>query len=102
MHCICTVCNNLPSQNSNRRGDLFVHIVIEIPNKLSKQQPRGGSNKRKACVFSISNFPKYTAQAKGVASSLLVAFISISAPLSSNNSITLAKIFNCSEFVLKT
>ena len=28
----------LPSQNSNRRGDLFVHIVIEIPKKLSKQQ----------------------------------------------------------------
>jgi len=28
----------LPSQNSNRRGDLFVHVVIEIPKKLSKQQ----------------------------------------------------------------
>ncbi|MDP6898179.1 MAG: molecular chaperone DnaJ [Candidatus Nitrosopelagicus sp.] len=28
----------LPSQNSNRRGDLFVHIVVEIPKKLSKQQ----------------------------------------------------------------
>ena len=28
----------LPSQNSNRRGELFVHIVIEIPKKLSKQQ----------------------------------------------------------------
>ena len=28
----------LPSQNSNRRGDLFVHIVIEIPKKLSKKQ----------------------------------------------------------------
>ena len=28
----------LPSQNSNRRGDLFVHLVVEIPKKLSKQQ----------------------------------------------------------------
>ena len=28
----------LPSQNSNRRGDLLVHVVIEIPKKLSKQQ----------------------------------------------------------------
>jgi molecular chaperone DnaJ len=28
----------LPSQNSNRRGDLFVHIVVEIPKKLSKEQ----------------------------------------------------------------
>jgi len=28
----------LPSQNSNRRGDLFVHVVVEIPKKLSKQQ----------------------------------------------------------------
>jgi len=28
----------LPSQNSNRRGNLFVHIVVEIPKKLSKQQ----------------------------------------------------------------
>ena len=28
----------LPSQNSNRRGDLYVHIVVEIPKKLSKQQ----------------------------------------------------------------
>ena len=28
----------LPSPNSNRRGDLFVHIVVEIPKKLSKQQ----------------------------------------------------------------
>ena len=28
----------LPGQNSNRRGDLFVHVVIEIPKKLSKQQ----------------------------------------------------------------
>ena len=28
----------LPSQNSNRRGDLFVHIVVEIPKKLSKHQ----------------------------------------------------------------
>ena len=28
----------LPSQNSNRRGDLFVHVVVDIPKKLSKQQ----------------------------------------------------------------
>ncbi len=28
----------LPSQHSNRRGDLFVHVVVEIPKKLSKQQ----------------------------------------------------------------
>ena len=28
----------LPNQNSNRRGDLFVHLVVEIPKKLSKQQ----------------------------------------------------------------
>jgi len=28
----------LPSQNSNRRGDLFVRVVVEIPKKLSKQQ----------------------------------------------------------------
>ena len=28
----------LPGQNSNRRGDLFVHLVVEIPKKLSKQQ----------------------------------------------------------------
>ena len=28
----------LPGQNSNRRGDLFVHVVVEIPKKLSKQQ----------------------------------------------------------------
>ena len=28
----------LPSQNSSRRGDLFVHVVVEIPKKLSKQQ----------------------------------------------------------------
>ena len=28
----------LPSQNSKRRGDLFVHVVVEIPKKLSKQQ----------------------------------------------------------------
>ena len=28
----------LPSQNSNRRGDLFVHVVVEIPKKLSKHQ----------------------------------------------------------------
>ena len=28
----------LPSRNSNRRGDLFVHLVVEIPKKLSKQQ----------------------------------------------------------------
>ena len=28
----------LPNQNSNRRGDLFVHVVVEIPKKLSKQQ----------------------------------------------------------------
>ena len=28
----------LPSQNSGRRGDLFVHVVVEIPKKLSKQQ----------------------------------------------------------------
>jgi len=28
----------LPSPNSNRRGDLFVHVVVEIPKKLSKQQ----------------------------------------------------------------
>jgi len=28
----------LPRQNSNRRGDLFVHVVVEIPKKLSKQQ----------------------------------------------------------------
>ena len=28
----------LPGQNSNRRGDLFVHLVVEIPKKISKQQ----------------------------------------------------------------
>ncbi len=28
----------LPGPNSNRRGDLFVHVVVEIPKKLSKQQ----------------------------------------------------------------
>ena len=28
----------LPSQNSNRRGDLFIRVVVEIPKKLSKQQ----------------------------------------------------------------
>jgi molecular chaperone DnaJ len=28
----------LPSQNSNRRGDLFVRVVVEIPKKLSKHQ----------------------------------------------------------------
>lgn len=28
----------LPSQNSNRRGDLFVRVVVEIPKKISKQQ----------------------------------------------------------------
>ena len=28
----------LPSQNSNRRGDLFVRVVVEIPKKLSKQK----------------------------------------------------------------
>ena len=28
----------LPNQNSNRRGYLFVHLVVEIPKKLSKQQ----------------------------------------------------------------
>ena len=28
----------LPSQNSSRRGDLFVHVVVEIPKKISKQQ----------------------------------------------------------------
>tara|TARA_Y100000590_G_scaffold420543_1_gene523345 strand:+ start:94 stop:1194 length:1101 start_codon:yes stop_codon:yes gene_type:complete len=28
----------LPSQNSNRRGDLFVRVVVEIPKKLSKNQ----------------------------------------------------------------
>ena len=26
----------LPSQNSNRRGDLFVHVVVEIPKKTVK------------------------------------------------------------------
>ena len=28
----------LPNQNSNRRGDLFVRVVVEIPKKLSKEQ----------------------------------------------------------------
>ena len=30
--------HGLPSKNSNRRGDLFVRVVVEIPKKLSKQQ----------------------------------------------------------------
>ena len=28
----------LPNQNSNRRGDLFVRVVVEIPKKLSNEQ----------------------------------------------------------------
>ena len=28
----------LPRQNSGRRGDQYIHVVVEIPKKLSKEQ----------------------------------------------------------------